>query len=141
LDQIVYKKTGRIMMRKKVVSEKAAPPKGVYSPAIMARGTMVFISGQGPVEPASGEFKFASFHEQARLTFDNVTTLLEAAGTSWAHAVKVGIFLADLNDFGAMNEVYKKYLQEPYPARTTVQAGLPPGMRIEVDCIAVIPDV
>jgi 2-iminobutanoate/2-iminopropanoate deaminase len=73
------------------------------------------------------------------LTFDNVTALLEAAGTSWANVVKVGVFLADLDNFGKMNEVYRTYLTEPYPARTTVQAGLPGGMEIEVDCIALVP--
>jgi len=125
-------------MRQQVISPKGAPPKGVYSPAIVASGPLVFISGQGPVVPETGEFKFGSFVEQAKLTFDNVTSLLEAADTSWKDAVKVSIFLADLDDFGEMNEIYKEYLTEPYPARTTVQAILPPGMLIEVDCIAVI---
>jgi len=126
-------------MRKKITSEKAAPPKGIYSPAIMASGPMLYVSGQGPVDPASGEFRFDTFDEQAKLTFDNVTTLLEAAGTSWANVVKVGVFLADLENFAKMNDIYKTYLTEPYPARTTVEAGLPPGMEIEVDCIAVVP--
>ena len=75
-------------MRKKIIAESGAPPKGIYSPAIVAQGPMVFISGQGPVDPA-GEFQFGSFEEQAKLTFDNVTKLLEAAGASWANAVKV----------------------------------------------------
>ncbi len=126
-------------MRKKITSEKAAPPKGIYSPAIMASGPTLYVSGQGPVDPASGEFRFDTFDEQAKLTFDNVTTLLEAAGTSWANVVKVGVFLADLENFAKMNDIYKTYLTEPYPARTTVEAGLPPGMEIEVDCIAVVP--
>ena len=125
-------------MRKQIIAEKGAPPKGVYSPAIMASGTMVFVSGQGPVDQ-TGEFQFGSFEEQAKLTFDNVTTLLEASGTSWAHVVRVGVFLADLDNFGQMNEIYKAYLTEPYPARTTVEVGLPGGMEIEVDCIALIP--
>jgi 2-iminobutanoate/2-iminopropanoate deaminase len=127
-------------MRKQITSEKGAPPKGVYSPAIAASGPMVFVSGQGPVDPATGNLKLGSFEEQARLTFNNVTTLLEAAGTSWKNVVKVGVFLADLGHFGQMNEIYKGYLTEPYPARTTVQAVLPPGMLIEVDCIAIIPE-
>jgi 2-iminobutanoate/2-iminopropanoate deaminase len=101
-------------MRKQVIAEKGAPPKGIYSPAIMASGTLVFVSGQGPVDQ-TGEFQFGSFEEQARLTFQNVTTLLQAAGTSWEHVVKVGVFF-------------------------TVQAVLPPNMAIEVDCIAVIPE-
>ncbi len=126
-------------MRKQVIAEKGAPPKGIYSPAIVAGGTIAFISGQGPVDPETGELRLGSFAQQAKLTFDNVTTLLEAAGTSWKHVVKVGVFLADLKDFGAMNDIYKAYLTGPYPARTTVQAGLPTDMLIEVDCMAIVP--
>ena len=126
-------------MRKKVTAKTGAPPQGIYSPAIVARGTMVFISGQGPVDE-NGEFQFGSFEEQAKLTFDNVTKLLEAAGTSWANVVRTGVYLADLANFGKMNEIYQHYLTEPYPARTTVQAGLPPRMEIEVDCIALVPE-
>ena len=125
-------------MRKQVVAEKGAPPQGIYSPAIAASGTVAYISGQGPVDPQSGQLQLGSFAQQAKLTFDNVTTLLEAAGTSWEHVVKVGVFLADLKDFGEMNDIYKVYLTEPYPARTTVQAGLSTGMLIEVDCMAII---
>ena len=80
-----------------------------------------------------------SFEEPAKLTFNNVTTLLKAAGTSWKYVVRTGVFLADLRHFGEMNEIYKQYLTEPYPARTTVQVGLPPQMLIEVDCIALVP--
>ena len=84
-------------MRKQITAETGAPPKGIYSPAIMARGTMVFVSGQGPVDE-KGEFQLGSFEEQARLTFSNVTKLLEAAGTSWANVVRTGVFLADLGN-------------------------------------------
>ena len=126
-------------MRKKVTAETGAPPKGIYSPAIKAKGTMVFVSGQGPVDEA-GEFQFGSFEEQAKLTFNNVTKLLEAAGTSWEHVVRTGVFLADLDNFEKMNVIYQTYLTEPYPARTTVKAGLPPKMEIEVDCIALVPE-
>ena len=126
-------------MRKQVVAEKGAPPQGIYSPAIVASGTVAYISGQGPVDPQSGQLQLGSFAQQAKLTFDNVTTLLEAAGTSWEHVVKVGVFLADLKDFGAMNDIYKTYSTEPYPARTTVRAGLPTDMLIEVDCMAIVP--
>ena len=126
-------------MRKQITAETGAPPKGIYSPAIIAKGTMVFVSGQGPADH-NGEFQFGSFEEQAKLTFDNVTKLLQAAGTSWANVVRTGVFLADLGNFGKMNEIYQTYLTEPYPARTTVQAVLPPKMEIEVDCIALIPE-
>jgi 2-iminobutanoate/2-iminopropanoate deaminase len=102
---------------------------------------MVFVSGQGPVNPATGQIELGTFAEQARLTFDNVTTLLMAAGATWEHVVRVGVFLADLNHFGEMNDIYRThYAVQPYPARTTVQTGLLRGMLIEVDCIAVIPE-
>jgi 2-iminobutanoate/2-iminopropanoate deaminase len=125
-------------MRKQIYTEKGARPQGPYSQAIVAQGTLVFVSGQGPIDPESGTFRPGSFREQAELTFRNVGTLLEAAGASWADVVKVSIFLADFGDFGELNEVYRRYFQEPYPARTTVQAGLGP-IAIEVDCIAVVP--
>ena len=102
---------------------------------------MVYVSGQGPVEPVTGEFRLGTIVEQSKLVFDNITTLLEEAGTSWANVVRVGIFLADLSDFPEMNALYETYLTAPYPARTTVQAGLPAGMLIEVDCIALVPKV
>jgi 2-iminobutanoate/2-iminopropanoate deaminase len=127
-------------MRKEIFTEKGAAPKGPYSQAIAAEGPMVFVSGQGPVDPETGEFRFGSFREQAELTFQNITVILEAAGTSWQNVVRVGIFLADLGNFAEMNEIYSQYLTAPYPARTTVQAGLPPQMEIEVDCFATIPE-
>lgn len=127
-------------MKKEIYTVKGAVPKGPYSQAIVAEGSLVFVSGQGPVDPESGELDLGSFREQAELVFDNITTLLEAAGTSWEHAVRVGVFLANLEHFPEMNEIYERYLTKPYPARTTVQVGLPPEMLIEVDCIAVVPE-
>jgi len=127
-------------MRKMITAENAAPPKGVYSPAISASGNFVFVSGQGPVDPSTGNMRLGNFTEQAELTFNNVTTLLQAAGTDWEHVVRVGVFLTDLKNFSEMNTIYQTYLTLPYPARTTVEVGLPPGMLIEVDCIAVIPE-
>ena len=125
-------------MRKQITAPGGPPPKGIYSPAIVADGPAVYLSGQGPVDP-DGNLQLGSFAEQARLTFDNITLLLEAAGSTWANVVRSGVFLADLADFQEMNQIYKEYLTEPYPARTTVQVGLPPGMLIEVDCIALLP--
>ncbi len=127
-------------MRKAIFSAQGAPPQGPYSPAIVAQGPLVFVSGQGPVNPETGKIEDGTFREQAIRTLDNVTALLQAAGTSWEHVVRVGIFLADMNNFAELNEIYKQYVQAPYPARTTVQAKLPaPMMQIEVDCIALIP--
>lgn len=110
---------------------------GIYSPAILAQGPTLYVSGQGPVD-SQGNFVLGTFAEQARLTFDNISILLEAAGTSWANVVRVGVFLADLKDFQEMNGIYQPYLSKPYPARTTVQAVTAPGTLIEVDCIALV---
>jgi 2-iminobutanoate/2-iminopropanoate deaminase len=127
-------------MRKQIIAKNGAKPQGPYSPAILASGPTLYVAGQVPVDPATGKLRPGSFKEQADLAFQNVTALLEAAGTSWAHVVKVGVFLADLGNFAEMNEIYQKYLTEPYPARTTVQVVLPPTIAIEVDCIALIPE-
>jgi 2-iminobutanoate/2-iminopropanoate deaminase len=127
-------------MRKQIFTEKGVNTPAPYSQAIVAQGPMVFISGQGSFDPKTNTFAPGDFRHQATLTFDNVTTLLEAAGTSWEQVVKVGVFLADLNDFADMNKIYRQYVKEPYPARTTVQSGLAGQMLIEVDCIAVVPE-
>src|SRR6185503_13510648 len=126
-------------MRKPVVSAKGAPPKGIYSPAIAAKGAFLFVSGQGPVDPKSGDFVLGTFKEQAELTFRNVGALLEAGGRSFAQVVKVNVYLSDMAFFSEMNEVYKTFFKEPYPARTTVGAGLG-RIAIEVDCIALLPE-
>lgn len=125
-------------MRKQIVARKGAAPQGPYSPAIVAEGTMVYVSGQGPVDPQTGQLSLGSFREQAERTFQNIGILLEAAGTSWEHVVKVTAYLADYASFPEYNEIYKQYFVPPYPARTTVQAGLG-KMAIEVDCIAIVP--
>ncbi len=125
-------------MRRPVVTPAAPAPRGVYSQAIVAQGTLVFVSGQGPADPATGELVLGTFREQAERTFRNVGALLEAAGTDWAHVAKVNVYLADMADFAAMNEVYRTFAVEPYPARTTVGAALG-RIAIEVDCVAVLP--
>lgn len=125
-------------MRNEIFTDRGAAPKGPYSQAIVVDGPTVYVSGQGPVDTA-GNMHLGTFAEQAEMVFQNIATLLEAAGTSWANVVRVGIFLADLGDFAEMNEIYERYLTRPFPARTTVEVGLPPDMLIEVDCIAVVP--
>ena len=126
-------------MRKRITSEKGAPPMGIYSPAILAEGKTLYVSGQGSVN-TKGEVVGETFEQQARQVFNNISVLLEAAGTSWTNVVRVGVFLTDLGNFAEMNKIYKEYLTEPYPARTTVQAVLFEGIQIEVDCIALVPD-
>jgi 2-iminobutanoate/2-iminopropanoate deaminase len=125
-------------MRKPIVSSKGAPPKGIYTPAILAEGRFLFVSGQGPVDPKTGDFVLGPFREQAELTFRNIASLLEAGGSTFEQVVKVNVYLNDMAHFAQMNEVYKTFFKEPYPARTTVGAGLG-RMLIEVDCVALVP--
>ena len=125
-------------MRKEVFSEKGAKTAGIYSQGIIASGQTVYISGQGPRNPATNQIA-TGFREQAIQVFENLKVLLEAAGTDWAHVTKTNVYLADLKDFAEMNEVYQTFLTKPYPARTTVGVQLP-NILIEVDCIAVLPE-
>ena len=124
-------------MSKQVVStDKAPKPLGPYNQAIAA-GNTIYVAGQGPIDPGTGRILIASFEEQALRTFENIKAVLEAAGSSTDDVVKVTIYLADLGDFPIMNEIYRKYFREPYPARATVGAQLLHHTFIEVDCIAV----
>jgi reactive intermediate/imine deaminase len=120
-------------MPKQQVSSSGAPaPGGAYSQAIAA-GTFVFLAGQGPFQTDGSKVEGA-FEEQARQTFRNLAAVAEAAGASLADAVRVGVFLRDMQNFAAMNEIYKEFFPEPLPARTTVQSDLP-GFEIEVDAV------
>jgi 2-iminobutanoate/2-iminopropanoate deaminase len=112
---------------------------GAYSPAVRA-GNLLFISGQIPVNPATGELVSGGIADEAEQVMRNLSALLKAAGLGFEHVVRTTVFLADMNDFAGMNEVYSRYLVDPPPARATVQvARLPRDVRIEVDAIAVIP--
>ena len=121
----------------KVIRTAEAPrPLGVYSQAIAAGG-LVYVSGQGPVNPATNEMELGDIRSQTRRVLANIRAILEAAGSSLGHAVRMGVFLADLGDFGAMNEVFREFFPEDPPARTTVGCQLPKaGMKVEIDCIA-----
>ncbi len=121
-------------MRKVVRTLDAPKPKGVYSQAIVADG-FVFVAGQACVNPRTNEFEYGDIQSETRQTLENIRAILEAAGSSLKEVVRVGVFLADLNDFAAMNEVYKQYFPEDQPARTTVGVQLP-KIKIEIDCIA-----
>lgn len=125
-------------MRKQIQTNKVATPKSPYSQAIVASGTFVFLSGIVPTDPETGEQRLGTFREQAELTFENIGKLLEAAGSSWENIVKVTGYLADYSNFAEWNEMYRKYFKEPYPARTTVQAGIG-KVALEVDVIAIVP--
>jgi len=112
-------------------------PAGPYSPGIVVDGRLVFVSGQGPMR--DGRLVRGSIEEETRIVLENVGAVLERAGATLADAVRCGVFLADLDDFEAMNEVYAGFFGDPPPARTTVGALLP-GIKVEIDCIAVLPD-
>jgi 2-iminobutanoate/2-iminopropanoate deaminase len=120
-------------MKRTVMAEKGPKPAGPYSHAVVANG-FVFISGQGPVDPETGNMPDA-FTDQVRQTLRNVQTILEAAGTSLDNVVKVNAYVTDLTRFGEFNEVYGEFFQQDPPARTTVSASLL-GFLVEVDCVA-----
>ena len=102
----------------------------------MRAGGSVYLSGQIPLDPATGELVDGDIAAQARRVFDNLRAVSEAAGASLDDVVRVGIYLMDLADFAAVNAVMADYFQAPYPARSTIQvSGLPRGARIEVDAI------
>ena len=124
---------------KEIISTENAPGAiGPYSQAVKTNG-MVFCSGQIPIDVATGEFVSNDVAEQTEQVLKNLAAVLEAAGSDLNNVVKTTVFLADMNDFTAMNEVYAKYFSENKPARATVQAaGLPRGARVEIECIAVI---
>ena len=124
-------------MKQPVYSGKGAPPKGPYSPALITEGRQVYISGQGPIDPETGEFITGDFVIQAEQVFQNIGVLLDASGSSWSKVVKVNVYLADSSNFALMNDIYKKYIKEPYPARTTIPANLG-SLALIIDCIALV---
>ncbi len=114
-------------------------PRGPYSPAVRA-GDFVFVSGQLPIDAASNKIVSSSVAEQTRQTIENLQAVLSAAGVGLSDVVKCSVFLADIRDFAAMNEVYSEFFGEAKPARSTVQAVLPSSeARVEIDCIAYAP--
>ncbi|OFW20361.1 MAG: hypothetical protein A3H97_20705 [Acidobacteria bacterium RIFCSPLOWO2_02_FULL_65_29] len=124
------------MSKQAISSPSAAKPVGPYSAALRA-GQLLFVSGQVPIDPATGAMVGGDIAAQARRALDNVGLLLSAAGLSSADVVRTTVFLADMSDFAAMNAIYATYFSEPYPARSTVQAArLPRDARIEIDAIA-----
>ncbi|MBE3075274.1 MAG: RidA family protein [Actinobacteria bacterium] len=123
-------------MRQAVSTSSAPKAIGPYSQAIRA-GSLLFVSGQVPIDPATGSLVEGDIGAQTRRVFDNIGAILEAAGASFDHVVRTTVYLADMNDFAAMNEVYGTYFSSPAPARATVQAArLPKDARVEIDVIA-----
>ena len=124
---------------KEIISTANAPGAiGPYSQAIKT-GNMVFCSGQIPLDVKTGEFVSDKIAEQTEQVLKNLSAVLEAAGSNLNNVVKTTVFLSDMNDFAAMNEVYAKFFSENKPARATVEAArLPRDARVEIDCIALI---
>jgi 2-iminobutanoate/2-iminopropanoate deaminase len=123
-------------MAKKAISSPKSKAIGPYSMAIEA-GDLVFVSGQIPIDAATGKLVEGDVSAQAKQSLENLKAILEAAGLSFAHVVKTTIFLTSMGDFAAVNEVYKAYVGEPYPARSTFAvAALPMGANVEIEMIA-----
>lgn len=133
--------TEMLMRKQGVLTTKAAAPIGPYSQAIKTSGTLVFTSGQIPLD-AKGQMVAGGIAEQAHAVFANLKAILEESGSGLDHVVKTTVFLLDMNEFGAMNEIYKSYFNGPVPpARSTIQvARLPKDARVEIEAVAVIPD-
>ena len=130
----MWEKRGR-----EAVSTDAAPRAiGPYSQAIRA-GSMLFVSGQIPLDPATGAMVDGDIAAQTHRVFANLKAILDAAGASFDHVVRTTVYLADMNDFATVNEIYGTYFSSPAPARATVQAArLPKDARVEIDLIAAL---
>ena len=123
-------------MKQVIHTDKAPAAIGPYSQAIQI-GQLLFTSGQVPIAPEIGAIVEGGIQEQARQSLNNIKAILNAAGTNMGAVVKTTVFLQDMNDFAAMNEVYAQFFQEPYPARSAVQvARLPKDVLVEIEAIA-----
>ena len=122
---------------KQVIHTDSAPAAiGPYSQAIQI-GDLLFVSGQVPIDPSTGAIVEGDIKSQAQQSLNNLKAILNAAGTNMGAVVKTTVFLADMNDFAAMNEVYAQFFQEPFPTRSAVQAArLPKDAKVEIEAIA-----
>ena len=124
------------MRREIITTDRIAPSVGPFSAAVRA-GDLLFLSGQVALDPATGKLVTGDIGAQTEQIFANISAVLEAAGKSFDEVMKTTVYLADMRDFGAMNTVYARYFQTPYPARTTIQAaGLPLGAAVEIEVVA-----
>ncbi len=125
-------------MKELITAAGAAKAIGPYSPALKV-GNMVFLSGSIPLDPVSGQLVEGCITEQTTRVMENIKALLAAAGADLSQVVRTTVFMVDLYEFAAMNEVYASYFTAPYPARSTVQVvKLPRDVRVEIDVIAVL---
>ena len=122
---------------KALSTDKAPAAIGPYSQAIDSDAGLIFLSGQIPIDPATGSFTEGGVKEQTRQCLLNAQAILQSAGLSLANVVKTTVYLADMGDFAAMNEVYAQFFTQPFPARSAVAVkALPKGALVEVECIA-----
>ena len=124
-------------MRKAIQTSQASTGDGPYSQGIIA-GDFVYVSGQGPLDPQTGDIIGSTIEEQTELTLANIQNILEAAGCTMEDVVKINVFLASLKDFERFNSVYVQFFNQPMPARTCVEAGLG-NIMVEIDAIALLP--
>ena len=130
------KKEALETVREIIQTDHAPAAIGPYSQAIKTNG-LIFASGQIPIDPQSGQFVEGGIREQTKQVLKNLAAVLEAAGSSLSRVVKTTVFLADMQEFGAMNEVYGEFFKEEPPARATVEAArLPRDARVEIEAIA-----
>lgn len=121
---------------KQIATEKAPSAIGPYSQGI-SEGGLIFVSGQIPIDPATGSFVEGGVEAQARQSLTNLSKILEEAGSDMSHVLKTTVFLADIADFATVNGVYAEFFTAPYPARSAVAVkDLPKGALVEVECIA-----
>ena len=125
------------IMKQRINTEKAPAAIGPYSQAIDSGNGLIFVSGQLPIDPATGAFPEGGVQAQTRQSLTNAKAILEEAGLSLANVVKTTVFLADMGDFAAMNEIYAQFFTEPFPARSAVAVKtLPKNALVEIECIA-----
>jgi 2-iminobutanoate/2-iminopropanoate deaminase len=125
------------MSRTQGRTAEAPAPAGPYSQSVRI-GSIVAAAGQGGADPATGELVGPGVAEQTRQALANVAAVLAACGASLDDVIRVGVFLTDTEDFAALNDVYRSVFSEPFPARTTVYVGLPAGMKVEIDALALV---
>ena len=124
-------------MKQAIETQQAPAAIGPYSQAIEA-GVTIYVSGQLAINPATGQFAEGGIKELTRQSLTNMQHILQQAGCDMQHVVKTSVFLADMNDFAEMNEVYAEFFKAPFPARSAVAVKtLPKGARVEIECIAV----
>ena len=128
------------MSMKSIHTNQAPAAIGPYSQAIEANG-MIFASGQIPIDPATGQFVEGGIQEQTRQALTNARNILQAAGTDMENVIKPTVYLSDIHNFAAMNEVYAQFFTEPFPARSAVAVkDLPKGALVEIEVLAIKPD-